>query len=59
VRANYGDLVFKTVIPRNVRLAEAPSQGKSILKFDPSSPGAKAYRAVAKEMSNGATPRTR
>jgi chromosome partitioning protein len=59
VRANYGDLVFTTVIPRNVRLAEAPSQGKSILKFDPSSPGAKAYRAVAKEMSNGATPRTR
>lgn len=49
--ANYfGDLVFKTIIPRNVRLAEAPSFGKTIFDYDKRSKGAKAYKALAKEV---------
>ncbi len=42
--------VFKTVIPRNVRLGEAPSYGKSIVEYDPRSTGAKAYLALADEL---------
>lgn len=42
--------VFKTIIPRNVRLSEAPSHGKPISIYDPSSSGAKAYRKLAKEI---------
>lgn len=42
--------VFKTMIPRNVRLAEAPSFGQSILEYDEKSKGAQAYRALAKEI---------
>jgi len=44
--------VYKTVIPRNVRLAEAPSYGKSILTYDPGCPGAAAYHNLAKEIIN-------
>ena len=40
---HFGNKVFKTVIPRNVRLAEAPSHGLSIMSYDPSSRGSKAY----------------
>jgi chromosome partitioning protein len=46
----YGDKVFNTVIPRNVRLAEAPSYGVPGVVFDPSSKGAQAYVAFAQEM---------
>ena len=46
----YGDKVFNTVIPRNVRLAEAPSYGVPGVVFDPSSKGAQAYVAFAHEM---------
>jgi chromosome partitioning protein len=46
----YGDKVFNTVIPRNVRLAEAPSHGAPGVVFDPSSKGAQAYVAFAEEM---------
>ena len=46
----YGDKVFNTVIPRNVRLAEAPSYGVPGVVFDPSSKGAQAYIAFAQEM---------
>ncbi|MHB1865128.1 MAG: ParA family protein [Candidatus Saccharimonadales bacterium] len=46
----FGDLVFKTVIPRNVRLAEAPSFGKTIFEYDKRSKGAKAYKALVKEI---------
>jgi hypothetical protein len=46
----FGDLVFNTVIPRNVRLAEAPSHGKSIMQYDKWSKGARAYKALAKEI---------
>jgi len=49
VKNYFGDLVFRTVIPRNVRLAEAPSYGMPIIKYDPSSKGAMAYEAFAKE----------
>ena len=58
-RHTFGKKVFTTAIPRNVRLAEAPAHGKSILKFDTNSPGAQAYRKIAKELSHGRTPRIR
>ena len=44
------DLLFKTVIPRNIRLAEAPSYGKPCLVYDPDSTGTKAYLKLAKEI---------
>jgi len=48
--AHFGDKVFKAVIPRNVRLAEAPSYGQAGVVFDPSSKGALAYVEFAREM---------
>jgi chromosome partitioning protein len=50
LKSYYGDKVFNTVIPRNVRLAEAPSYGVPGVVFDPSSKGAQAYVAFAREM---------
>ena len=47
---HFGDKVFRTVIPRNVRLAEAPSFGKAVLFHDRDSRGALAYLALAGEM---------
>jgi chromosome partitioning protein len=47
---HFGDKVFKTIIPRNVRLAEAPSYGMPGINFDPSSKGAHAYLAFGAEM---------
>ncbi|WP_457573598.1 ParA family protein [Desulfolithobacter sp.] len=49
IQKHFGDLVFKTVIPRNVRLSESPSHGKTILEYDKSSTGAKAYVKLANE----------
>ena len=46
----FGGKVFKTAIPRNVRLAEAPSHGLAICDYDKNSKGAKAYEALAKEV---------
>jgi chromosome partitioning protein len=46
----FGDQVFKTVIPRSIRLAEAPSFGKPILAYDPRSRGAESYIKLAKEI---------
>ena len=46
----FPDKIFRTVIPRNVRLTESPSHGKSILHYDPSSKGARAYQKLAREM---------
>lgn len=46
----FGEQMFKTVIPRNVRLSEAPSFGMSIFEYDDHSKGAKAYRELAKEV---------
>ncbi|MGQ0525243.1 MAG: ParA family protein [Betaproteobacteria bacterium] len=51
---HFGDKVYRTVIPRNVRLAEAPSFGVPALKFDRNSKGAQAYIALAGEMLNRA-----
>jgi chromosome partitioning protein len=48
-RATLGDLVDKTVIPRNVRLSEAPSYAMPILQYDPTSKGSIAYRSFARE----------
>ena len=53
VRKAFPKELCKTVIPRTVRLAEAPSFGQPITVFDPSSKGAKAYRALAEEILNG------
>ena len=50
VRRHFGDLVFDTVIARNVRLSEAPSHGMSVLDYDRSSKGAKNYINLAKEL---------
>ena len=49
---HFGDKVYRTVIPRNIRLAEAPSHGVPALKFDRTSKGAQAYLALAGEMLN-------
>jgi chromosome partitioning protein len=54
VRRHYPNLIFQTVIPRNVRLGEAPSFGKSILDYDPLSRGAEAYQALAIELASRA-----
>lgn len=50
VTATFGDVVFKTMIPRNVRLAEAPSYGRAIIDYEALSKGALAYNALAKEV---------
>ena len=52
VRRHFGNLVFDTVIARNVRLSEAPSHGQTILDYEPNSKGAIAYRALAQEVLN-------
>ncbi|MFC1767005.1 ParA family protein [Candidatus Margulisiibacteriota bacterium] len=52
-RSHFGGKVFKSVIPRNVRLAEAPSFGQPIVFYDPSSSGAVAYESLSKEILNG------
>jgi chromosome partitioning protein len=49
-REYFGSQVFETVVPRNVRLAEAPSFGKPIILYDVASVGAQAYMGVAKEL---------
>lgn len=49
-RGHFGDLVFSSVIPRNIRLAEAPSFGKPIISYDVSSVGAQAYLGVVGEL---------
>lgn len=52
VREHLGGVVFNTVIPRNVRLAEAPSYSQSIFEYAPTSAGAEAYRLLAQEVLN-------
>lgn len=54
VREAFGDLVYKTCIPRNIRIAEAPSFGKPVMLYDVASKGAMAYMKLAKEfIANG------
>jgi chromosome partitioning protein len=50
VRRHFGELAFTTVIPRNVRLAEAPSHGQPVIHYDPASAGAAAYASLTKEV---------
>jgi chromosome partitioning protein len=59
VRQHFGDRVCRNVVPRSVRLSEAPSFGQPIVVFDGSSRGAIAYRELAKEVSGGAPQRVR
>ena len=51
VRGYFGDLTYSTVIPRSVRLSEAPSFGQPITSYDPSSRGARAYQRLAREVT--------
>jgi len=50
VREFFGDKAFQTLVPRSVRISEAPSFGQSVLEYDSSGKGAKAYRSLAKEV---------
>ena len=52
VRENLADTVFQTVIPRNVRLSEAPSHGKPVILYDVQSSGSQAYMKLAEEILN-------
>ncbi len=52
IKKHFAEKLYKTVIPRNVRLSEAPSHGCSIFEYDKSSPGAKAYMQLAEEFLN-------
>ncbi len=54
---NFGNLVFGTKIRKTIRSDEAPVKGSSVLKYDPTGSAAEAYRELAKEVLNGATPR--
>lgn len=54
LRQHFGDVLFKVVVPRNIRLAEAPSFGKTIYDHDRWSKGARAYKAVASEVAKRA-----
>jgi chromosome partitioning protein len=56
LKAHFGDKVFETVVPRNVRLAEAPSHGLPGIVFDASSRGAQAYVEFASEMAGRSSP---
>ena len=54
VQSHFGKRVFRTIIPRNVRLSEAPSHGKPVLLYDIHSKGAESYLSLAEEvLSNG------
>ncbi|WP_433514133.1 ParA family protein [Nonomuraea sp. CA-143628] len=55
VRAHFGETVLSTVIPRSVRLSEAPSYGQSVMTYDPGSSGAMAYMDAAREIAHRAT----
>ena len=52
VKDNLQQNIYKTIIPRNVRLAEAPSYGQPITLYDPKSTGAESYRLLAEEVIN-------
>jgi len=58
VREHFGDTVCRSIVPRTVRLSEAPSFGQPVIVFDSSSRGAIAYRELAKEVSGGTPQRT-
>ena len=51
VRQHFGDVVLGSVIPRSVRVSEAPSYGQSVMTYDPGSSGALAYLEAAREIA--------
>jgi chromosome partitioning protein len=57
VREHFGDIVLKSIIPRSVRVSEAPSYGQSVMTYDPGSSGAQAYLEAAREMAHRDAPR--
>lgn len=56
VRSHFGETVYKTMIPRNVRLSEAPSFGKPVIQYDPHCSGSIAYRQLAQEVMTRTEP---
>jgi chromosome partitioning protein len=52
VKKHFGEKVYRTIIPRNVALGEAPSHGKPVLFYDARSKGAQSYLSLAKELLN-------
>ena len=52
IQKHFGAQVYRTVIPRNVRLSESPSHGQTIIEYDPGCTGAKAYKELGKEFLN-------
>ena len=50
VKRHFHQQVYKTIIPRNIRLSEAPSHGKPVVTYDPRSRGAEVYRELAREV---------
>ena len=50
LKSHFGDMVFSTVIPRNIKLSESPSHGMPVVLYDPDSRGAIAYGQLAKEL---------
>ncbi|WP_207391633.1 ParA family protein [Streptomonospora litoralis] len=54
VRGHFGDLVLKTLVPRSVRVSEAPSYGQSVMTYDPGSTGAVSYMEAAREIAHRA-----
>jgi chromosome partitioning protein len=57
VREHFGEIVLGTIIPRSVRVSEAPSYGQSVITYDPGSSGAQAYLEAAREMVHRKAPR--
>ena len=55
VRTHFGDLVLAPTIPRSVRISEAPGYGQTVLTYDPSSRGARAYVDAARELAERST----
>jgi chromosome partitioning protein len=56
VRSHFGDVCLQTIIPRSVRVSEAPSYGQSVITYDPASSGALAYVEAARELAHRAVP---
>jgi chromosome partitioning protein len=56
VREHFGDIVLQTIIPRSVRVSEAPSYGQSVITYDPASSGALAYIEAARELAYRSAP---
>ena len=56
LESHFGNKVYQTIVPRNVRLAEAPSYGKPVIAFDKNSKGAQAYTALAREILERVAP---